>query len=401
MIDARIIAITKELEESTNETDLFTFGGKMAGICYMQESYFDTKIHDAASAFNRANLVNRSGHHSVFDHSNITFQLSGIPKILAMVLNSTEQYTTSEKSARYTQMHPETELEIEVYNKWTDIFEQRISEVYPNKFDDTTRHKLAMENARYLTSVFTPTHMAWTTSYRQVMYVIGWLEKMVSRLDTRAGEFNTRLVKCTHELITSLKGCVSNLTPIEDNKDRDIEFLPLQIFGIDPTINEAVGDVYQIQYCVSFSSLAQLQRHRTIHYEMYFKGDKATEYGVFIPPIIKGTAFEQEWLKDFDSVAYCYPQGTLVRVVEQGRAIKFFDKCKERLCGRAQLETMLNCKEQIQKFIDNKDKLSDRTLQQMYKVAGLVMPYTKGKMAGMSCSEGCTWGCTGAFTRLI
>ena len=134
---------------------------------------------------------------------------------------------------------------------------------------------------------------------------------------------------------------------------------------------------------------------------MYFKGETAQEYGVFIPPIIRDTEMAEEWVADFNQVAYCFPQGTLVRVVEQGRAIKFFDKCKERLCGRAQLETSLNCKEQLQKFIDNRDKLSQRTRQQLDKIVKDQEILTKGKMEGMKCSEGCTWGCAEAFTRLV
>lgn len=401
MIEAKIIAITNEVGQQEKDTNLYVFGGKMAGICYMQENYFDSKIHDAEGALNRANLVNGSGHHSVFDHTNITFQLSGIPKILAMVLNSTEQYTTSEKSARYTQMKPETQLEVEIYNKWVKKFEDRITELYSDRIDDKTRHKLAMENARYLTSVFTPTHMAWTTSYRQVEYIIEWLERLADGCTGKQGDFNKKLAGGATELREALADCVQGLAVIKDNKDRDIEFMPFQVFDTYEDVQESILDVYQITYKVSFSSLAQLQRHRTIHCEMYFKGETAQEYGVFIPPIIRDTEMAEEWVADFNQVAYCFPQGTLVRVVEQGRAIKFFDKCKERLCGRAQLETSLNCKEQLQKFIDNRDKLSQRTRQQLDKIVKDQEILTKGKMEGMKCSEGCTWGCAEAFTRLV
>ena len=47
-------------------------------------------------------------------------------KIIAMILNSTEFYTTSEKSARYTLMKPETEREAMLYEKWQKIFKEEI-----------------------------------------------------------------------------------------------------------------------------------------------------------------------------------------------------------------------------------------------------------------------------------
>lgn len=399
MIEARIIAKTQEQGET--DTDLYTFGGKMAGICYMQEGYFDSKIHDVDKANSRADMVCGSGHHSVFDHSNITLQLSGLPKILAMVLNSTEQYATSEKSARYTKMQPETELEATIYDKWVNLFENKIHEVYSDRIDDKTRHKLAMENARYLTSVFTPTHMAWTTSYRQMEYIVEWLKDLSNKCSNVSGNFNTKLSSLSAELADAIHSCIDNLPVVRDNKARELEFLPFQLYNTYENVHETIGDVYQLEYMVSFSCLAQLHRHRTIHYEMYFKGDSALEYGVFTPPIIRGTELEKEWISDFNKVAYCFPQGTLVRVVEQGRAIKFFDKCKERLCGRAQLETMLNCRMNLQKFIDNKDRLSDRTIAQLNNIVIGNEPLPKGMMNCMKCTEGCTWGCKEAFTRLI
>ena len=72
-----------------------------------------------------------NGHHSVYDHINISFNLQNIPKILAMVLNNEHQYTTSEKSARYTPVQVSgesviTDREVELYNKWMEIYKEKI-----------------------------------------------------------------------------------------------------------------------------------------------------------------------------------------------------------------------------------------------------------------------------------
>lgn len=397
----KAIARTSEVTESLSDESLHVLGGKMAGICYMPEDYFDSKIQNEELAIKRANMTSGSGHHSVFDHGSITFQISGLPKILAMLLNSTEQYTTSEKSARYTIMKPETDLEIEVYNKWTNIFNKEIADKYP-EIDEKTRNKLSIENARYLISVFTPTHMAWTVTYRQLAYVIGWLDKLSMDCAKCPGEFNFRLSSWCLRLAEAFREETSAHEYIKDNKQREFEFMPFQSYGLHINDIEEIGEVYQITYLASFAQLAQLQRHRTIHYEMDFSGASANEYGVYIPPIIRGTELEVEWVSDFQRVAYCYPQGTLVKVLEQGRAVKFFEKCKERLCGRAQLEIAQNSADWMQKFLDaDRSKFSAKTQLLMDKVAPNNTVVTKCCMDGIQCREVCIWKAKQGLYRQI
>ena len=119
-IEAKVIALTNEVNttDKVDDSHLFIYGGKAAGVCYMPEDYFDGKIQNEATATKRAIGTCSSGHHSVFEHGSLSLQISGIPKIMAMLLNSTEQYSTSEKSARYTVMRPETQLETDIYDKW-------------------------------------------------------------------------------------------------------------------------------------------------------------------------------------------------------------------------------------------------------------------------------------------
>ena len=76
--------------------------GKYAGVCYNKEGFNALENEDEEKTRKRANGTLKSGHHSVFDHIYITFNFINIPKILAMVLNNENEYTTSEKSLRYT-----------------------------------------------------------------------------------------------------------------------------------------------------------------------------------------------------------------------------------------------------------------------------------------------------------
>ena len=69
----------------------------------------------------RLNRVLKSGHHSVFDHVKLTFEFSNIPKIIAMILNNEKDYSTSEKSARYTELKDLSKRESTLYNKWINI----------------------------------------------------------------------------------------------------------------------------------------------------------------------------------------------------------------------------------------------------------------------------------------
>jgi hypothetical protein len=77
-------------------------GGYSAGICYMEHTYDDIVNENPANTIKRINQTLNTGHHSVDDHLQMSYELRNIPKILAMMLNNESQYTTSEKSARYT-----------------------------------------------------------------------------------------------------------------------------------------------------------------------------------------------------------------------------------------------------------------------------------------------------------
>ena len=115
--------------------------GHYAGVCYDREGLNHKLKEDLSKTLSRIDTTINNGHHSVYDHISISFNLQKIPKILAMVLNNEHQYTTSEKSGRYTPVEKLegsiiTETEQNLYNKWLEIFKIKIKEKYGNYYND-------------------------------------------------------------------------------------------------------------------------------------------------------------------------------------------------------------------------------------------------------------------------
>lgn len=397
--------ITRTVDALDNETskdysllESKIIAGREAGICYSSESYSSEGIHNREAALKRADNLLKMGHYSPFDHITIGLEIDGIPKILAMMLNSLEFYTTSEKSARYTKMKPQSDRELNLYEKWTSIIEKQIKEVYG---DIPNAKKLAMENARYMLSVFTPTTMGYTTTFRQFSYICYWLKQAVSEFESHPNKLNVRLKEYCNELYNKLIGLTDGLIPTTSGGFEN--FLPCEFGAKELDVHEYIGDVFSVESIVSLSSLAQKQRHRTLHVFTDFSGETSGKYGYYIPKIIRCDEYlVDKWLKDIKSLADFFPQGTLVKVVEQGLASDFFRMCYERLCGRAQLETMEATASVMKKFIENKDKLS---LKNQEKLAMMTSKHgdvqCRCLFEDFKCKEPCYWGAKGGLTRLV
>ena len=331
-----------------NKEEALKLSGKIAGICYDKEGFNHLLNEDENKTKRRIDRTLNSGHHSVYDHINISFNIQNIPKMLAMVINNEHQYTTSEKSARYTpivvsQNSIITQREEKLYNKWVDIFKTIIKEKYSYIYNDNKIEKLAQENARYLVTVFMPTQMIYTTSLRQINYIASWMEKYIQTHD-KNNYFENTLSLAMNEFINELDNkniLVSGLMNNEKNRN-------LSLFGNDlDTKKDYFGDVYTTNYKGTFASLAQAQRHRTLDYQMEFL-DKSEFY---VPEIIKDYNYlEDEYLRDINSVKNIIPQGELILINELGKYDDFILKCKERLCSGAQLEIMKQTKDILSKY---------------------------------------------------
>jgi hypothetical protein len=406
-----IVARTSEVfNEEHMVEDLTLLAGKAAGVCYMPDNYMEQGIQDESKAKKRAENTAKSGHHSVFDHGHITFVIH-TNKMMAMLLNSINVYNTSEKSARYTVMHPDSPQEGLLYEKWSAVLTDLIKHHYPTIPDKEVR-KLALENARYMLSVFTPTILEYTLSFRQVYLLRDALVKLSRLCAPLTDSFHQRVSLDAMELASLLQDHFPDIG-IHDLKNQHLRFMEYPFMPECMTAKrEIIGDSYTLVYQASFAALAQLERHRSIRYTMFFTGD-TDQIGYFVPPIVAAGNLTEEWLHDITSVATCIPQGALVRITEQGIFEDFALKCKERLCGRSQLETVQCTADSLKKFIQHKDQLWEgnrQLLDSMTSVGasydatfypGYRAPCARCKFPDFTCTEGCRWGSKEALTRLI
>jgi len=366
-MEIKVFAGTK-LGHVPTKAEMDKIGGLTAGVCYLPDTIDKLFGEAEEKTKKREAMIKGSGHKSPFDHSYVNLEINDIPKIVAMILNDEQMYTTSEKSARYKRMAlPDDENE--VYEKWLPIFEgeiKKLQDVAPDWFTDIKIKKLAQENARYLTSVFTPTSMVYTMSYRQLNIVYRKFAKEIDLLQGQTDAFSTKL----RPVLIEFNQRLSELGYIDEKLSLDDKNFVVKLFNrSEREIVEQFGECYTLRYDASFAQLAQAHRHRTIDYSIKMKDfGKA---GFYIPPILKGTEHEELWLADCQKMADKIPQGMLVPVVERGTIENFILKTKERNCTCAQLE------------IDNqttasKQKLYGHLVAENPALAEELKPYMKG-----------------------
>jgi len=378
----KVIASTK-VGYALPKEEAVDFSGKSAGICYLPDT-LDTLFAEAPEKTQKraqGNIV--SGHHSVFGHPTYNLSLEGIPKILAMILNNEKMYNTSEKSARYTKMEPSPEEKV-LYEKWIDIYAAQISREYPN-FDEKRVKKLAQENARYLISVFTPaTVMEYTVNFGQLNYIINWAKDYIEKEENTA--FSLKLKEVFKDFLQALPDLEVN------GLDSRVKNRAFSIFAQRDNREEEFGENYSVNYLASFAQLAQAHRHRTLSYEMRLLD--TPQY--YIPPIIRNTPYEEEWLKDISSLEEYFPQGMLVQVNERGTIENFVLKCTERLCGCAQLEIMEQTVQTMNKYLE--------AVKHKPSLYNYLLPYSKGarcSFPGWKCTSPCIFGGKNAMHRVI
>ena len=380
----KVIASTKVGYEMPKEEAL-NFSGKSAGICYLPDTLETLFNEPQEKTEKRANMTLKSGHHSVFNHPTYNLSLEGIPKILAMILNNEKMYNTSEKSARYTKMEP-SEAEKLLYEKWIEIYKKCIAEEYP-MIEEKRVQKLAQENARYLISVFTPaTVMEYTVNFGQLNYIAHFFKNFIND-ETKISSFDIKLKEVFKEFLEAFPDLQV------EGLDADAKNRALSFFATRKNRKEEFGENYSTTYLASFAELAQAQRHRTLNYEVSL----LDEPKYYIPPIIRGTELEKEWIKDIESLKEYFPQGMLLKINERGTVENFVLKCTERICGAAQLEIM-------EQTIDTMNKYLEATKETNEEVYNYLLPYSKGARCtfpGFKCTAPCVFGGSGAVKRKI
>lgn len=343
-MEIKIIATTStDYKNFENSEQYNIFSGKVAGVCYMPNTFDDLINESQEKTLKRCNLTKNNGHHSVFDHEYISLYIDQIPKLLAMILNNEKMYTTSEKSARYTIMTNCSTVEKKLYNKWYEIFVDTITKKYGGTspfFDEKRIKKLAQENARYFLSIYTPTSMVYTTSYRQLNYIAHWL----TQLENNENVYLQKLSSYGKIFVEKLKEFnLIDSALLDDRKYREFSLFA------NRDRQEEFGENYCTTYLGSFASLAQAQRHRTLNYEI----SPLTTPKFYIPEIIKNDKnLCQQWLNDMDKVKDIHPQAELIKINERGTVENFILKTKERLCSFAQLEIMRQTEDTLKKYHD-------------------------------------------------
>lgn len=396
-IKVEILPITPflKIDGTFDKDEAIKISGKIAGVCYDKEGFGHLENEPEEKTMRRVDITLNNGHHSVYDHILINLNLQNIPKILAMVLNNEHQYTTSEKSARYTPVVRQeesiiTEDEERLYNKWIDIFKVKIKSQYGNIYNDAKIQKLAQENARYLVTVFMPTQMIYSTSLRQINYIASWMQKYIDTANMD-NLFEKKLSYFMKDLLNEL--AIVNV--LDERLMKNEKNRCLSLFGTDlDDIEEHFGNVYSCIYKGSFAQLAQAHRHRTIDYQMEMLDEK--EY--FVPSIIvDNQMLVDEWIGDMQIVRNVNPQGELVKISEMGKYEDFILKCKERLCSAAQLEIMLQTKETLLRYKKALDESNNPLAKDVEK-------YSHGARCtfpNFTCSSDCKFNEGKRLTRKI
>ena len=344
----------------TNIESILHKAGSYANICYSSKNYDD--FCDSKANTRIAKHCIKSGHHSIFDHQNITFSLENIPKIIVFMLNNIGMYNTSEKSGRYTQFDIE---KYPLYKKWIPLFENLILEngKVPKHIKEDLKmvNKLAMENARYFLPIDFPTNLIYTISIRNLCYLIDALNKLTNvnylkennieipvYILNHINNFKEEMMK-TCPFIEELKlyskeGNNNIINKINFfNKRKEIEEYN-NIDFIRTEYNDGL-DVYKIDYKCSYACLGQLQRHRTTKINIFF--EKTNKF--YIPDILCYSELYDEYCNDMESMDYI-TMGHLINIIEIGMISDFELKAGERLCSRSQLEICRTTKYLVEKL---------------------------------------------------
>lgn len=379
-------AIRGILEDSSDKEqviqNLKQFSQICARTCYSAEDFEDIRNEDYRPKFVQG--LFDSGHHSVFEHINLTFNMRRIPKLLVMIFNNEKQYATSEKSARYTQMQEINPFQKEKYDKWMEILIPEIDAVYPLRVEkkDAAIKKLAQENARYMTSVFTPTVMVHTLNWRQLNFIMSKFEaiKRGEHL-VCSQDLENKLIPFMNEFCQQVSAL--RVQGLENQTDRRLSlFNPREV-------EEHFGDTYSTSYLLSFAGLAQAHRHRTVNYHVSNGTELGAPLGFFVPAIIEEKAsLIDEWNQDLEEIAEnTFPQAQLLQVNERGILEDFRSKALLRICGHAQFEIMKQTTETAERYEQYQEEYIDS-----------VRPKC---LQGIDCNSRCDWRGEKATKRKI
>ncbi len=351
-----------------DQKQAFIYSGIKAAWCFKPGDATPESIRsmdkDALLRMGLETFINDHG--TPDEHYQVSIEITGIPKLLCMILNDEHQYTTCERSLRYTKVKESeyiTPLEVKLYNKWYNINLEIFKTKYYDWFlkvnkNDVTEAlkdmgKKSQENARNFVSVLTPTSIAYSAPWYQWQKIAVFLLDMANYPNTNlekmiapyAHDFVKQLIDLKIVVLTKDAALLYPELKPKMNLNKEIFYsnnkgIKLSMFadnnpfsGIDKPneFNAAIN--YNSQ--MSISACAQGHRHRTGYWE--FK--EMDEYVYIIPEFIKGTQYESEYIKDMLEVKGLFPQGQMIRfnLISSLKNIILY-MGQERACERAQQE---------------------------------------------------------------
>ncbi len=339
--------------------------GTIGGECYSTEGMPALTSQPKEKAFTRADNCANGGHLSVFGHFVATLELVGISKAMCMLLNNNHINNTSERSMRYTNMKNAcSEKDIGLYDKWKEIFYNKIQNTYgvkyPEVFTKSLITKKANENARYIISSYYKTRMVYTNDVREFTYISKTIDKTLSLGD----DMPPFLKGMKDELIefnNLLKGTGLVFDCFNDQREKRFSLLSKNNRVITPYYGDCIADTYKM----SLSCTAQLQRHRFLNISIAF--DDEPEY--FVPEILRDDKkLVEDWLNDCRAQKDVFPQATLINVNEIAPAYLIIKKDYERLCSGVQQELCINSLEQAKRIAKN--MIDPELKQQFARITG-------------------------------
>lgn len=308
------------------------------------------------------------------EHQEISVEITGLPKLLCMILNCQQPSSACERSLRYTPVEQSefiSQLEVDLYEKWLKIYYDILWEKHSQIFLQEARNKgaknvektaktaariIAQENARNFVTILVPTSIAYTTNWCQWQKNYIMLKDMVEH---PRNDFERMAIPSAKELmrglvdnriVVSTKDAVQLCPKVQDRilDDREILYkdskhIKLTIFGGHPNFKgfdkpDIYGSTISTTSTCSVPSLAQRLRHRTALWAMR----ELEEISFFTPPFIRGTAYEEENIRDMYLVksTSVFPLGQNVEFNMRASLENIINHIgKERACMRAQWET--------------------------------------------------------------
>ena len=315
-MDVKIISSSKSGESVTRE-EFELFGGRIAGMNMMNESYEKMLDEERTKTQRRIKQTKSNGIHSVYAHNSITLYLDRVPKIILLILKSLKQ-EVSEGVVYEDETSSKTKI---LYKKWVDIFKNKLTKVYkqenPN-ITDIALTNIAKYYADYMTSIFAPVSMVYTTNYKAINYLISAFECMISKANK--SDFEEKVTPYIQDLVANLKGL-----PFYDEELASNRFAGgLNLFADDKPTEEYFGDIYSTSYDASMLELCESFDFKALDFSMRVK-----EGEYYIPEIIADSeSFSELWISDLKELEGTYPEATMITVHETGTLSAFLTKIK-------------------------------------------------------------------------